>query len=355
MTTHKAKPIGRRTLLGGALAAVAAPAVHAQAPSGEITFLGYTGIFEDNYKPAVVEPFMRRFPDIRVNYISGTNSAQILGTLRGQRAHPQVDVALLDVSIARAGNDEGLLARLDPAQVPNLGELFDLAKPPQEGFGPAVTFDHLTVIYDTRAVVPPPAALRDLWDGRFRGKLAIYAPPDINGLALTILVNHTLGADYKETIDGAIRRLAELAPNVQTWTPNPDSYTLILNGVVSAGTGWNARSQLFSDQSQGRLGVLLPQDGSAFQINTLNLVANAPNARAAQAFINYAIGAEAQKAFTERMFYGPVNRTAQIAPEALRRTAASPENMARMVPIDWAYVATVRDRWNERWRREVIR
>jgi putative spermidine/putrescine transport system substrate-binding protein len=60
-------------------------------------------------------------------------------------------------------------------------------------------------------------------------------------------------------------------------------------------------------------------------------------------------------AFIEKMFHGPVKRTAQISPEALRRTAASPENMARMVPIDWGFVATVRDRWNERWRREVIR
>ncbi len=346
--------ITRRSMLGGA-AAMLAPAVHAQAPSGQITFLGYAGIFEDNYKRAVVEPFMRRFPDIRVNYSTGTNSAQILGTLRGQRASPQVDVALMDISIQKIGNDEGLHARLDPAQVPNLAQLFDLAKPQQEGFGPAVTFDHLTIIFDTRAVNPAPTALRDLWDARFRGKLAIYAPPDINGLALTILVNKTLGGDYRQNIDAAIRRLAELAPNVQTWTPNPDSYQLVLNGVAAGGTGWNARSQLFSDQSQGRLGVTLPADGSAFQINTMSLVANAPNPRAAQAFINYAIGAEAQKAFTEAMFYGPVNNTAQISPAALNRTAASPENMARMVPIDWAFVATVRDRWNERWRREVIR
>src|SRR5262249_45482168 len=211
-------------------------------------------------------------------------------------------------------------------------QLFDLARPQMEGFGPAVTFDHLTIIYDSRVVNPAPTALRDLWDPRFRGKLAIYAPPDINGLALTILVNKTLGAEYQQTIDPAIRRLAELAPNVQTWTPNPDSYQLVLNGIVTAGTGWNARSQLFSDQSQGRLGVVLPQDGSAFQINTMSLVANARNAAAAQAFINYAISAEAQKAFTERMFYGPVNRTAEISPAALQRTAASPENMARMVP-----------------------
>ena len=32
----------------------------------------------------------------------------------------------------------------------------------------------------------------------------------------------------------------------------------------------------------------------------------------------------------------------------------SPENQARMIPVDWAWMATVRDQWNNRWRREVI-
>ena len=75
---------------------------------------------------------------------------------------------------------------------------------------------------------------------------------------------------------------------------------------------------------------------------------------AATAFLNYAIGQEAQKAFTEKMFYAPTNRVAQIAPEALARTAASPEMMQRMIQVDWAEIVKVRDQWNNRWRREVI-
>ena len=72
------------------------------------------------------------------------------------------------------------------------------------------------------------------------------------------------------------------------------------------------------------------------------------------AFLNYAIGQEAQKTFTEKMFYAPTNQKAQIAPEALSRTASSPENIARMIPMDWAELVKVRDQWNNRWRREVI-
>ena len=34
----------------------------------------------------------------------------------------------------------------------------------------------------------------------------------------------------------------EIAPGVQTFDPNPDGYTLILNDQVRFATGWNARS-----------------------------------------------------------------------------------------------------------------
>ena len=61
-----------------------------------------------------------------------------------------------------------------------------------------------------------------------------------------------------------------------------------------------------------------------------------------------------QKSFSERMFYAPTNARADVAPDALARTAAAPENRARMIPVDWAEIAKVRDQWNNRWRREVI-
>ena len=350
--------IGRRAALLGtaglAAGSLAAPAI-AQEPAGEITLCAYSGIFQDNYVAAVVNPFMQRFPRIKVNYFPSANSAQTLGTLRAQKAAPQIDVSVMDVSVQKAGNDEGLFSKLDPALVPNLAQLNPLGRPTHEGMGPAVTFDHLVMLYNKELVSPAPRTWTDLWDPRLKGLIAITATPDIQGLALTILINKIQGVDYKTSIDGAIRKMRELAPSVQTWNPNPDQYTLVINGTVRAGIGWNARAQIYSDQSQGKLGVLLPEDGTVFQINTINVTAGSKNMAGAQAFLNYAIGAEAQKAFTERMFYAPVNTTAQISAAALARTATAPENMARVVPVDWSFVAANRDRWNERWRREVIR
>ena len=84
--------------------------------SGTITLAAYSGIFQDNYQKAVVDPFMKKFPNVKVTYYPFPNSAQMLGALRAQKGSPQIDVAFLDVSIAKIGDRRGdLFAALDPA------------------------------------------------------------------------------------------------------------------------------------------------------------------------------------------------------------------------------------------------
>jgi putative spermidine/putrescine transport system substrate-binding protein len=345
----------RRIVMQTGLAALAGPAIaRAQTPRGSVTLMAYGGIFQDNYTRAVVEPFQRAFPGVTVTYALGGNSAQMVGTIRAQKADPQVDVVIMDVTTATIGNTEGLFDRISPAEAPSLEELDPQARAVGGGFGPAVTYDHFVLVHDTQNIKPPLATLADLWRPDLKGLLAISAPPDIQGLALTVIVEKAQGGDHRVSIDAAIRKLRELAPSVQTFQPNPDGYSLILNGVVRVSTGWNARAQLYADQSGGRLGALLPPEGSVFQINTINLTAGSRNRAAAVAFINYALSQPAQKAFTERMFYAPTNAKASIDPAALARTAAAPESRARMLTLDWNDIVRVRDQWNNRWRREVI-
>ena len=91
----------RWTGLVAACGLLAASAATAQAQSGEITLVAYSGIFQDNYTAAVVRPFMQKFPNVKVNYHSAGTSAQSLGMLRAQKADPQTDVILFDVTTAR--------------------------------------------------------------------------------------------------------------------------------------------------------------------------------------------------------------------------------------------------------------
>jgi putative spermidine/putrescine transport system substrate-binding protein len=345
----------RRLVLQTGLATIAMPAVlRAQGLSGQITLMSYAGIFQDNYSKAVVEPFMAANPGVKVNYAPGGTSAQMVGSVRAQKADPQIDVAIMDVTTSSIGNLEGLFEKLTPAEFAVLDELTPEARAAGGEFGPAVTFDHLVLVYDTQNLKPPLTKLADLWRPDLKGQIALSAPPNIQGLALTAMVEKMEGGDHRKSIDAAMKKLKELAPSINTFEPNPDGYSLILNGVVKVATGWNARSQLYGDQSGGKIGTLLPPEGSVFQINTINLTAGSKNRAAAAAFVKYALSQPAQKAFTERMFYAPTNAKAQIDPKAIARTAAAPESRSSMIPVDWNDILKVRDQWNNRWRREVI-
>ena len=333
-------------------AAMLASAAWPARAADTIRLMAYSGVFKDNYTETVVKPF-EGASGTTVEYSGDGSSSGMLGQLRAQKNDPQVDVVIMDTTTAALACAEGLVEPMSAAQMPVLNELDPQARSAGGQCGPGVTFDHLVTVYDKKAVVPPPTSLKDQLDPKWKGKVALYAPPNIQGLALTAIMARADSGDWRKA-DGAFRELAKLAPSVQTFDPRPDGYTLILSGTVDFASGWNARSQFYADQNPGEIGVLVPTEGTVFQINTINVVKNSRNAVAARAFVAYALGAPAQKAFTERMFYGPTNTTAQIDPAATARTANAPEVKARVIPLDWDEMIKYRDTWNQRWRREVI-
>ena len=336
---------------GVGLGGMARPAQAQQPPANTVVLMAYAGIFQDLYTKHVVEPFLAKHPGIKIQYAPGGTSAQMLGQLRAQKADPQIDVVIMDAGVALIANREGLHAGISLADAPVIAELSPQAIV-QQGFGPAVTFDNLVLVYDTTKVKGAPTSLAEIWKPEYAGKIGLSAVPNIQGIALTVMTAKMLGENHMTTIDKTVAKLAELAPGVQTFDPQPDGYTMILNDAIIWATGWNARAQTYRDQSKGRLGVMLPAEGSVMQINTINLVKDGKSRAGALAFVNYALSAEAQKAFTEAMFYAPVNKNAKISEAALGRTASA--QLDRMIPVDWGELAKLRDAWNNRWKRDIV-
>jgi putative spermidine/putrescine transport system substrate-binding protein len=340
--------------LVGAAALIAATALAAAAePSGEIVLMGYPGAFQDNYVKAVVEPFMAAHPAIKVIYSPSGNSAQMLGLLRAQKAAPQFDVDIMDFSVSRVANKEGLFATFGAKETPNLADIYDEARM-GEGFGPGITFDNLVLIYNPTVMNPPPAGIKDLMDPANKGKLVFSPAPNVIGIALQLVVDKHLGVDYKGSSDPAIEVLKKIAPQVQTWQPNPDPYTMVISGNAGMAIGWNARAQLYSDKSEGKLKSIVMSDGGVLDMDTINLVAGGKNREASLAFIDYALSPEPQARLAEIMYYGPTNKKAKLPPELFARTSSYPATLSKMLAVDWDAVAAVQDQWSDRWRREVV-
>ncbi|MFE4834542.1 ABC transporter substrate-binding protein [Arthrobacter sp. NPDC056691] len=324
--------------------------------SGELVFSIYPGVFQDNYVKAVVEPFQKLHPDLNISFVQARTSAESLASLRAEKANPSVDVSLLDYAVARTANKEGIFQALDPAAVPNLADLDPKAKV-DGNLGAGVTFDSVALMYNTKAVSSEPQSWEALWeDPAAAGKIAIIGPPDLTStVGLTAITTKMEGGDYTRSVDPGIAKLAKLSPRVQTWNPQPDPYTMVQSGDASYGVGWNARAQLFADDSNGAMKAVLPKEGTILQINTLNLVKDSPNPAAAQAFINYALGADAQSSFSKLMSYAPTNTKAKLPADILTKIpVADPAKADRIIAPNWDVMVSQRDTWATRLKTEVV-
>ena len=67
---------------------------------------------------------------------------------------------------------EELFAGVTKAELPVLDELIPQAIV-QAGFGPAVTFDNLVLVYDTTKVKGTPTSLAELWKPEYKGKIGL--------------------------------------------------------------------------------------------------------------------------------------------------------------------------------------
>jgi hypothetical protein len=102
----------RRRLAAGALlafpAVITRPALAARA-AHSVTIAGVGGWFRTDFDTIVLGTFRKSHPDIAVFYYRVGNSYQALALLRGQRAFPTTDVALLETGMAASATKEGLL------------------------------------------------------------------------------------------------------------------------------------------------------------------------------------------------------------------------------------------------------
>lgn len=348
--------MNRRTFVAlAATSTLAAPFVRPSWAATTVTLAGYGGVFRDNYQKSVIDPFQTANPDIAVEYYQMNNSAQNLGTLRGQQAAPQIDLSILDVTVAKIGTDEQIFAPVTASDVPAIADLYPQAVVKGVA-GPGVTFDSVEIIYSPERIAKAPVSWAGLADPAYARQVAFAGVPGLEAIAMLFLMSGQKGGitDYKAAVDAGFTAMQKIAPNVLSWDPRPDAAGFVLSGAAGIGVTWNARGQSYLDQSGGKLKIADATEGTALQLNTINLVKGAPNREAALKFMQYALGAEAQKTFTEAMFYAPVNAKADISPAALARTVAAPERMSRVLNVDWITVAGIREGIIQDWRRRIL-
>ena len=258
------------------------------------------------------------------------------------RDNPEIDVWFTTASVAaRAETDTKLFSKINRSALQNASDLINGAI---NDYWVAAYYYPLSIVYRPDLVKEPIKDWADLWDPRFKNKLAI---PTIEMYqARMLLVSALINGGGIDQVGPGFDKLKKLAPNVAMWYPSDsDARRAVATGEAVAVVGPPLYAQMLKDD--GLPAVIVSPAPSPVMFDVMMLV-NTPRKAAAQKFIDYVVGAQSQEIFS-KVYEAPVNVKAKAVPELQQ---ALPEQKDQVV-FDEKKINAEINTWSERFHGEV--
>ena len=279
--------MNRRMILGAA-SALALWATAGVASAAEIRVLNWQGYGTD--EAFAVEAFEKK-TGVKVVHDYFTSEQEMLTKLRTNPG--SYDVVLVNSVFTGQAKAEGLIARIDTADIsnfadlaPNLGQNADLV-PGGEVYGVAWTWGVTSLTVNKDKVSPLPTSLSVLWDPQYAGKVSIRD----DGVEAVQFAALALGQDMNNItdLDAVKAKLQALMPQVKTfWSSENDWNQFFSAGDFTVSTFWSGGAG--RSLSAGLpVAFVVPQEGAVGWLDSLAIPAASKNPEAARAFINWMI------------------------------------------------------------------
>jgi putative spermidine/putrescine transport system substrate-binding protein len=334
-----------------AVSALASGAALAQDKTLVINSFG--GAYEEAHRQCIITPFEQE-TGAKVS-ITTAYSADAFAQLRAQKEAPQYDVIHFSGGQEIVGAAEGLLAPIDAAKVPNLGDLYDFAKANvAKGEGPAYSIAAIGLLYNSERSPKAPSSWKDLTDPAFSEHLVITDISNGYGMLGFLMLNRVLGGDLDNIQPGldAISELLEAGAIVVSKSPE-------IQQEFAQNDAWLAAYA--SDYAYTLRKAGLPAtfvqgaEGTPASFITVNLVANRPNQELALKFIDMTISRSAQECFANALRYSPTNAKAELDPDVAADMAYGEAGVKGLIRFDPPTIEANRGAWVEQWNKTIAR
>lgn len=314
------------------------------------TFGGHAGEVEK----AFIGDRMTRMTGVKIEWIHGNPGDHFAKMLAARGRQPPFDVVLLDDAVRDKAIKAGVLAKLDPALVPNLKHVYPRARN-SEGYGPYAILYSIGIVYNKEkfkeAGIAAPTSWDDLWNPKLAGHISI---PDMSlpqGADFVVKVAKMNGGSEGNVIPG-LDKIAKLKVNSYYTSSSTLGQQLAAGdvwvAVWTSGRSWSMISQHYP------MGYVIPKEGSILGIDTIDMVAGTPHPKEAQQFINMQLDPLGQLGWAVEMSYGPSNATLSSVfkayPDLAQRMPSSTADLDQLYSVDWgAYNDNLKkatDYWN---------
>lgn len=341
-------------LLAAPLLATSLLAAPAAAQQKTLYLGAYGGSFEKTMKEIILPPFEKKH-NVKVEYVAG-NSTNTVARLQAQKGKQEIDVAVVDDGPMYQAVALGFCAGVKDA--PILADVYDLAKYPENkaiGLGVVATgIGYNKKLFEANKWAPP-SSWEDLKDPKFKKKLSIPPLNNTYGLHTLVMFARLRGGGEKAIDPGFKAMVGEVGPNVLVYEPSPGKMSELFQSEQIALSVWGSgRIKALADTGFPAEFVYPKEGGVALMVATCPVVdSDVPDL--AQELVRHFLTPEMQVEFAKGAGLGPVNKKATLAPAQQAGLPYGPEQMGKLIAVDWATINQNREEWNKRWTREVER
>ena len=186
--------VSRRTVLGGATLLTTPSVIRSACAAGRVVVGTWGGDYARLLRENVDDPILKP-QGIEVVQDVG-DEAPRFAKLTAQRMLPRgnIDIACLGAPNGYRAGQAGLLAKLDPANAPNLKTITGFLW--NDYFVPHI-YSAQVIAYNPQTVSDPPKSFGDLLDPKWKGKI-VKAHPGYSGTIITVTfeISRDIGWDF---------------------------------------------------------------------------------------------------------------------------------------------------------------
>ncbi len=337
--------------LGAAAFMTGGTAAEAQ-DKGTVYFLSWGGTIQTMLEKEGWADEFKKDTGYTVTLVPKATSAEIIATAIAQKNSPQVDVVMCDLAAFQQGMAQQIFEPLDEKAVPNLSKMVPNARLGDTGVAPYA--DILALVYQKdvfeRNGWAPPKTWKDLFRPEFGKTLIIPPVSNTYGMYLLVELARENGGDERN-IQPGFEALKKLAPNVVDWTTTFAKIADLMQqetGAISVfgnASGWEIAKRGVP------VDVIVPE-GSYMSPTVAGVMKNAPNSEGARALLNWLISEKVLTYRAERFGQSPLNTAVKLGGEAGQHVITG-DALKSLKTVDYDYIATVRNEWNQQFQREV--
>lgn len=222
------------------------------------------------------------------------------------------DVVIADDYIIESAVKEGLVQKLDKDAITNWGNINPLFQgqfyDPDDEYTVPYGAGIPLIVYDPDQVDIDIKGYKDLWDSSLEDSVAIIGAYRVICGITQLSMGESMNEDDVDVIARTGEKLQELAPNIRL-IQDDNTQNALLNGEASVAFLYTSQvTQALKDNPD--LKVVYPEEGLGFGILGTFIPSEAPNAEAANEFINYLLQPEVTAKCINSVGYYNTNKAA---------------------------------------------